>query len=138
CGAGVAVGNTITAFSIGAGGALTQVGTYTSGQAPQALAVGTFSGQEYLYSANYCSDNITTYTIGTSGALTPVGTPAQEPPQSGPHGMTLTPDGLLYVANYLSSSVNAFRVGSNGQLSAIGAYAAPNNASAVVATGTLP
>lgn len=137
CGNGAAVGNTITAFSIGTGGALTQIGMFPSGLAPQALAAGTTSGTEYLYSADYCSDDITTYAIGTTGALTVAGT-AQEAAQSGPHGMTLTPDGFLYVANYLGNSVNAFHIGGNGLPTGIGTYAGPSNASALVATETLP
>lgn len=133
CGGSNPSGTTIAGFSIGAGGALTSIGTFSSGLAPQSLAIASVGGSEFLYSANYCSDDIGVYHIGTNGALSLIGT-AQETAGSGPHDLALSPNGFLYVVNYMSDTINAYQIGSDGLLNLLGTYAAPDNASALALT----
>lgn len=134
CGPGAPAGTTINAYAIGAGGALTAIGTIKTDLAPQSLAVATASGGgEFLYSANYCSDDIAVYQIGANGGLTLAGT-TQEPAQSGPHALAVTRDGFLYAVNYLSNTLNAYQIGSNGLLSPLGVYPTSGNPSAVAVT----
>lgn len=131
CNGGSPAGTTITGFSIGAGGALTPVGApFSTDLAPQALAVASVGGSEYLYSANYCADDITVFQIGAGGALTLLGR-AQEPAQSGPHGMFVYNSQDLYVVNYLSNSITAYQIGGNGLLTSLATYAAGDNPSSV-------
>ncbi|MHB1951725.1 MAG: lactonase family protein, partial [Acidiferrobacteraceae bacterium] len=64
CGGTNPSGTTIAGFIIAAGGSLTSIGTFSSGLAPQSLAITSVGGSEFLYSANYCSDDIGVYRIG--------------------------------------------------------------------------
>lgn len=133
CGPGLPAGTTISAFAIGPGGALTAIGTTKTDLAPQSLVVASAGGGEFLYSANYCSNDIAVYQIGGNGALTLAGT-TQEPPQSGPHALAVSRDGFLYAVNYLSNLLNAFQIGSNGLLNPLGQYPTSGNAAAVAVT----
>ncbi|MHB1516213.1 MAG: beta-propeller fold lactonase family protein [Acidiferrobacteraceae bacterium] len=133
CGPGTPSGNTITGFSIGVGGVLSPMGTFASGLAPQSLAITSVGNTEFLYSANYCSNDIGIYRINTGGALSLVGT-TQEPANSGPHDLAVTPDGFLYVVNYMADTVDAYQIGTNGLLTALGTYPTSDNPAAVVVT----
>ena len=133
CGPGTPSGNTITGFSIGVGGVLSPMGTFASGLAPQSLAITSVGNTEFLYSANYCSNDIGIYRINTGGALSLVGT-TQKPANSGPHDLAVTPDGFLYVVNYMADTVDAYQIGTNGLLTALGTYPTSDNPAAVVVT----
>lgn len=133
CGGSNPSGKTIAGFTIGAGGVLTSIGTFSSGLAPQSLAIASVGGNEFLYSANYCSDDIGVYHIGTNGTLALIGT-TQEPTGSGPHDLALSPNGFLYVVNFMSDTINAYQIGGNGLLNPLGTYAAPGNAAALALT----
>jgi 6-phosphogluconolactonase len=91
--------NNVSAYSIGADGALTQVtgSPFAAGNSPSSVAVDPTG--KFAYVANAASTNISAYRIGAKGFLTPVtGSPfaAEGLPQS----VAVDPTGkFAYVAN---------------------------------------
>ena len=65
-------GNTVSAYSIGAGGTLTPVpgSPFATGTKPLAVAVDPKG--KFAYVANYDDNTVSAYSIGATGALTPV------------------------------------------------------------------
>ena len=111
--------NTVSQYTIGAGGALTAIGTAATGNEPNAVAVDP-SGR-YLYVANWTGSTLSQYTIGTGGALTAIGTVATG---SNPASVTVDPSGsYVYVANLGSYTVSQYTIGTGGTLTAIGTMA---------------
>jgi 6-phosphogluconolactonase len=79
---------------------------------------------EFVYVANFVSNNVSAYRIGTSGALTPIaGSPF--PAGSFPHAVAVGHSGrFVYVANSgrnpdFSGSVSAYRIGVHGALTPV-------------------
>jgi 6-phosphogluconolactonase len=104
---------TVSAFSVGSGGALTAVYPSTTplpyaGVTPSASASDPTS--RFLYVTDAASNELYAYTIGASGALTPL---TNGPFATGvyPDAVTIAPSGTyLYVANYNSNSISAFQI----------------------------
>ncbi len=73
---GSGTGTTVTAFSIGAGGALSYINgtlaksSFTAGTGPLEIAIS--PNGNYLYVTNEGSDNISAYSIGSGGNLSPI------------------------------------------------------------------
>ena len=123
----------ISAYDVGAGGALTQVAgsPVTSGAQPVIAAV-TPDGR-FLYSANYASggpvlgvdDDISGYEISPAGSLTPLpGSPFAA--GDGPVTASVTPDGrYLYVANAFDDNVSGYAIGGSGALTPVPGSPAP-------------
>jgi 6-phosphogluconolactonase (cycloisomerase 2 family) len=117
---------TVSAFSIGAGGALTQIGTgVTSGASTSSTPyrVIVSPGGNYVYSSNFDAGTVSTFSIGAGGALTQIGTgvTSGSGSGSGPWGLATTPNGqYLYVSNYYDGTVSTFSIGAGGALTAVG------------------
>ncbi len=112
--------NSVSSFSIGAGGALTLVGTVAAGGEPNAV-VADPTGR-YLYVANWSDGTISEYAVGSGGALASMGTIAAG---SEPASITLDTTGqYFYVANLASDTVSEYAIGAGGALTALGNIAA--------------
>jgi 6-phosphogluconolactonase len=121
--------NTVSAFSIGAQGTLTKVGTFPTG----GIGGGTLAGsnrivptiaRNLIYATNGGSNDISAFSIDRStGALSSLGPPV---PTGGLDGqgvaLAVTPDGqFLYAASCCgSNTISAFSIGSDGTLTPIG------------------
>lgn len=125
--------NTVSAFSAGADGSLTQVagspfatgGAGSGGGLFASNRIGAAIAGDLLFAANTGSDTISVFKINpSSGVLTPVpGSPfATGNPGGNAAGISVaaTPDGkFLMAASFGSSNVAVFSIGSNGALSPI-------------------
>ena len=111
--------NTVSVFSIGSSGALTEVAgsPFAAGSNPSAILV---SGQ-YVYAANTSGSSVSAYTLNTtSGALTPVaGSPFATPGR--PNGLVVDPAGThLYASESHPNEMSGFSIdATTGALSTI-------------------
>jgi len=112
--------NTVSGFTIGAGGVLTATAPATfatGGTDTQWIAVS--ANGQFLYLSNQSSANISAYTINsTTGVLTAT-TPAtfSTGVGSSPQRIAVSPNGsFLYVANSGTDEVAAFTIGAGGLL----------------------
>ncbi len=122
--------NTVSQYTIGAGGALSPMtpATVTAGTYPYSVTVDP-TGQ-YAYVANEGSNTVSQYTIGAGGALSPM-TPATVASGRSPTSVTIDPTGkYAYVANAGSNNVSQYTIGAGGLLSPM--------TPATVAAGTSP
>ena len=112
----------VSAFSIGAGGALTKIvctAGCETGSNPQGVAVSP-NGQ-FLYSSNFGSHTVSPFSIGPGGALSPIACSGSSC-ETGldPTGIAVSPNGqFLYSSNYVSHTVSPFSIGPGGALSPI-------------------
>jgi YVTN family beta-propeller protein len=114
--------NTVSEYTIGAGGVLSLIGTQASGAEPNAIAV--VPSGRYLYVANWIDNTLSEYTIGTDGTLTAIGTVATG---VNPASIIVDPtSSYVYVANLGGNSVSEYAIGSDGTLTSIGTIAAGN------------
>ena len=112
--------NTVSQYTIGAGGVLTFIGTQATGAEPNAIAV--VPSGRYLYVANWTDNTLSEYTIGSNGTLTAIGTVATG---VNPASIIVDPtSSYVYVANLASNSVSEYAIGSGGALTSIGTIAA--------------
>jgi len=110
----------------GGTGALTSVGTATTGTSPQGVAVDPTG--RFAFVANGSSATVQAYAIDQStGALTSVGTAATG---TSPYGVAVDPTGrFVFVTNQSSNTVQAYTINqSTGALTSVG----------TAATGTYP
>ena len=128
-------------FSVGAGGALTQVSgsPFATGQ-PCGSGCGPWSvafspDGKLLATASYCGGSVSVFSVGAGGALTPVtGSPfpAGDPGATCTASVAFSPDGkLLATANYVNGSdsagsVSVFSVGADGALTPVTGSPFPN------------
>lgn len=121
--------NTISGFTIGAGGVLSATSPATFGtNNPEWLTVS--SNGRLLYASNQGNHTISGFTVnGTTGVLTPIGTPIAVPGTNpSPRGITITPNReFLYVANSATNTVAGFSIGAGGVLA--------STAQSTIATG---
>ena len=104
---------TVSAFSVGSGGALTPVYSSPSalpyaGVQPSASASDPTS--RFLYVTDAASNELYAYTIGSNGALAPL---TNGPFATGvyPDGITIDPTGqYIYVSNYNSNTISAYQI----------------------------
>ena len=117
--------NNVSAYSIGANGALTPVpgSPFAAGTCPISVAVDPTG--KFAYVANADTNNVSAYSIGANGALTPVpGSPFAA--GSFPSSVAVDPTGkFAYVANFgpdpldVPGTVSAYSIGSNGALTPV-------------------
>jgi DNA-binding beta-propeller fold protein YncE len=116
--------NNISAYAIGATGALTHLADLPMPAGPPAAAgpngIVIAPDGRRLYSANEGSGNVTGFTVDPSGLLTPIGT---FPSTAGGLGtLALSPDARhLYASQAFGGLVVAFDVAADGSLSQVGA-----------------
>jgi DNA-binding beta-propeller fold protein YncE len=118
-------GNSVSAFSIGANGALTPVpgSPFAAGIGPLSVAVDPTGKFAYVLNVetppDFINGTVLAYSIGANGALTPVsGSPFAA--GSLPQSVAVDPTGkFAYVANGLSNNVSAFSIGANGALTPV-------------------
>jgi trimeric autotransporter adhesin len=121
--------NTVSAFSIGAGGALTLIGTVPSGSEPNAVAVDPTGRNVYV--ANWTDGTISEYAVGSDGSLTGIGTVASG---SNPASITVDTTGqYVYTANLSSNTVSEYAMGTDGVLKALGTVPAAGQPISIVA-----
>jgi 6-phosphogluconolactonase len=112
-------GNNVSAYSIGANGALTPVpgSPFAAGINPNSVAVNPTG--KFAYVANFGGNNVSAYSIGANGALTPVqGSPFKA--GIGPISVAVDPtDRFAYVVNDGSTNVSAYSIGANGALTPV-------------------
>jgi 6-phosphogluconolactonase (cycloisomerase 2 family) len=133
--------SSVSEYSVGPTGALTQIGTAAAGNCP--FAIGITPNNAYAYVANSNGNNVTggdtlsEYAINADGTLSPlpVATIATGP---NPNSVNIDPSGkYVYVANFggntspNSNTVSEFVIGARGEL-------APNTAGATVVAGIAP
>ncbi len=121
--------NTVSAFSIGAGGALTLIGTVPAGNEPNAVAVDPTGRNVYV--ANWTDGTISEYAVGSDGSLTGIGTVAAG---SEPASITLDTTGrYVYVANLASNTISEYAIGTDGVLAVLGNVPAAGQPISIVA-----
>jgi trimeric autotransporter adhesin len=112
--------NTVSQYTISAGGLLTSIGTQATGAEPN--AIGVVPSGRYLYVANWTDNTLSEYSIGSGGGLTAIGTVATG---VNPASIVVDPtSSYVYVANLGSNTVSEFAIGSGGALTTIGTIAA--------------
>jgi len=112
--------NTVSEYSIGAGGVLTSIGTQATGAEPNAIAV--VPSGRYLYIANWIDNTLSEYAVGSDGTLTAIGTVTTG---INPASIIVDPtSSYLYVANLGSNTVSEYAIGSGGTLATIGTITA--------------
>ena len=112
-------GNNVSAYSIGANGALTPVpgSPFPAGEGTQSVAVDPTG--KFAYVANSFEGNVSAYSIGANGALTLVpGSPFAA--GSFPFSVAVDPTGkFAYVSNTSDNNVSAYSIGANGALTPV-------------------
>jgi 6-phosphogluconolactonase (cycloisomerase 2 family) len=108
--------NTVSEYVIGAGGALSLIGTVATGNEPNAVAVD--PAHRYVYVANWTDDSISEYAVGAGGTLSNIGTIAAG---SNPASLDVDTTGqYVYAANLGSNTVSQYAIGTGGVLTALG------------------
>lgn len=126
--------NSISEYEIGAGGALTSIGTVASGIEPNAVAIDPIGG--FVYVANWSGNSISEYTVGTGGTLTATATIASG---NTPASIAVDPKGrYVYTANLGDGTLSEYTIGAGGVLNSVGSVAAGSSpiSVAVDPTGT--
>jgi hypothetical protein len=132
--------NNVSAYSIGANGALTPVpgSPFAAGRGPFSVAVDPTG--KFAYVANLVDHNVSAYSIGTNGALTPVtGSPFAA--ERGPRSVAVDPTGkFAYVANSGDNNVSAYSIGAGGALTQLttSPFAAGSSPTSVAITPFVP
>ena len=123
---------TISMFSIGAGGNLTEIAPALSiGAGATVAGIAVDSKGQFLYAADSANNKIASFSIAAGGGLTPV---AGSPFNAGTKPVAVAVDStasFLYAANQGSNNVSAYKI-SGGALSEIS-----GSPYAVVTTGTV-
>ncbi len=123
----------ISAFSVGAGSALTEItgSPFTAGTAPDAIV--SDPQDRFVYVTDLLTNQLLAYVASGKGTLTPI--------NNGPFTTGVYPDGItidptsqyIYVANYIGNSISAYSISTTGVPSAVasGVYAAKTGPTAV-------
>ncbi len=112
------VGNSVTAMSVGASGALTP-GTTTSGfTAPRRIT--TTPDSRFLYVPNMAATGtVSQFAVSETGALTAL-SPATVSSGASPTGVWVTPNGrYAYATNNSGATVSQYSIGVDGKLTAL-------------------
>jgi 6-phosphogluconolactonase (cycloisomerase 2 family) len=123
--------DSVTVYSVGAGGVLTEVGTPTAtGSAPYSVA---FSPNgALLATANSSDGTVSVFSVSVGGVLTPVGSAV--PTGDVPESVAFSPSGgLLVTANAADDTVSVFSVSVGGVLTPVGSATATGSAPTSVA-----
>ncbi len=124
--------NTLSEFAVGTGGALTLIGTVTTGIEPNAVVVDPTG--RYVYVANWNDGTLSEYAAASDGTLTNIGTIA-----AGTQPASITTDTTgqyVYVANLGSNTVSQYTIGAGGVLASLGNIAAAGSPISVAADPT--
>jgi 6-phosphogluconolactonase (cycloisomerase 2 family) len=124
--------NTVSEFTVGAGGGLTLLGTVATGNEPNAVVVDPTG--RYVYVANWNDGTISEYVVGSDGTLTNIATAA-----AGTEPSSITTDTTgqyVYVANLGSNTVSQYAIGAGGVLSSLGNAAAAGSPISITADPT--
>ena len=98
---------TLTAFSVGSSGALSLIGTYPVGVAPNALASDPTS--KFLYVTDGAANQMIGFLIQLNGSLVAMQTPFKT--DNLPDAVEVDPRGIyVYVANYNANDVSAYTI----------------------------
>jgi 6-phosphogluconolactonase len=98
---------TLSAFQVGSGGALTSIGTYPVGVAPNALASDPTS--KFLYVTDGAANQMIGFLIQLNGTLVAMQTPFKT--DNLPDAVAVDPRGIyVYVANYNANDVSAYTI----------------------------
>jgi 6-phosphogluconolactonase len=98
---------TISAFSVGSNGGLTQFATYPIGVAPNAIASDPTS--KFLYVTDGAANQMIGYTIQSNGTLLTMQAPFKT--DNLPDSVQVDPRGIyVYVANYNANDVSAYTI----------------------------
>ena len=129
--------NTVYQYNIGAGGALSAIGTLGTGGGPVAVTVDP-SGR-YAYVANHDDSTVSQFTINAQGALSAMTAPTAAT-GSGPQGVTIDGSGrFVYTENSSEDTVGQLLVGPNGALTMSRTVRTRDNpTSFVISSGTSP
>ncbi len=119
--------NTVSAFTIGAGGLLSPIEcsgeSCENGTGPEPAGLAISPNGEFLYVANRGGkETVSAFKIGAGGALSENKCSKNKDckTESEPAGVATSPNGrFLYVANEGSNTLSAYSIGSEGKLSAI-------------------
>jgi DNA-binding beta-propeller fold protein YncE/urocanate hydratase len=126
--------NTLSQYTIGAGGVLTANGVVPTGAEPNAVVEDLLG--RYVYVANWVDGTLSEYTIGSAGALTGIGT---VPTGGNPASIAIDPtSSYVYVANLASSTVSQYTIGAGGALTPIGTLASGNGPACITVDPTGP
>ncbi len=118
----------LSAYSIGPGGALTTIGSFTTGSAGSPNGIAISPNGAYLYVTNSADSTgaggLSAYSIGSGGALASIGTYATD---NNPALAAISPNGAyLYVTNSGegegTGGLSAFSIGSGGAPTSIGSF----------------
>lgn len=127
--------NDVATYSIGAGGALTEISTRlpigTGTPGPVSMAVS--RDGKYAYVATYDASQLFAYSVNaTTGVLTQIGSAITATGMTNPDSLVI--DNLskyVYVSNDGSGNVSAFKIGGTGALTFIANYTAGTNPSRI-------
>ncbi len=114
---------TVSAFSVGLGGALTQISgspfSTGSGSEPWGMAISPDARDLFVARSCSCDEDVAVFSIGADGGLSQIsGSPY--PAGNSPLPVALTPDGsYLYVTNYDDGTVSAYSVAADGALTPV-------------------
>jgi DNA-binding beta-propeller fold protein YncE len=108
--------NTVSQYSIGAGGALSAMTPAMVGTGSLPYSVTVDPTGRYAYVANQGDNTVSQYTIGAGGALSAM-TPATVGTGAVPSSVTVDPTGrYAYVANESDNTVSQYTIGAGGAL----------------------
>jgi len=111
--------NTVSAYSVAAGGALTEVADspFPTETAPSGVSAS--PDGRFLFVTNRDSDSVSGFAIASDGSLGALlGSPTTV--GNGPRGVATSPDGrFLYVANSISDDISAFTIAGDGALAEV-------------------
>ena len=109
-------GNTVSQFTIGAGGTLSPMTPAMVPAGLQPISVTVDPSGRYLYVANHGDNTVSGYTIGAGGTLTPMA-PATAGTGPKPWSVTVDPSGrYVYVVNRGDNTVSGYTIGAGGTL----------------------
>ncbi len=125
-------GNSISAYSVGGGGALSSIGTTATGSTSRPLGLAIHQNGTFLIAAlsgATLTTNVLVYSIAGNGALTQVATAATSGVAgSNATGVTIDPSGqYIYVGNAGDDTVTKFNLNLNGTLTNAFTFATGDN-----------
>ena len=117
----------VSAYSVGATGALTSVGSVSAGISPNSIAI--HPNGKFAYVTNV-GGSVSAYNISASGALTANSSAVAA--GSGAQAVAVDPSGrFAYVANASAHTVSAYTISASGGLTGIGSVAAGTGTTAI-------
>jgi 6-phosphogluconolactonase (cycloisomerase 2 family) len=111
--------NTVSQYSIGAGGVLVPLSTATVNAGTEPFSVSVEPTGQYVYVADFLAQSVSQYTIGSTGLLAPVGSGTVST-GTRPNYVTIDhANKFAYVANYGAGTISQFSISNDGTLAAL-------------------